>query len=171
MSTLRPTVCEDWLVGNPTPPAWQNKASACDDGTDTCASGTLTMAQGQRIQGVTLSGFPAGTGGVLKLDYQVLSVDGGRAAESAFVAYAALDGTTWGPFVFDDAAGEVKTASLQLAAGQDVSALKVRFGNVLVPAGLAAEGHIYTAVFDCRVEPSGSVVSGTSGKKAACNAI
>lgn len=171
MSTLRPTASEDWLTGSPAPPAWSNKASAYDDDPATCASGSLAMGQTARVQGLTLSGFPSGSGGVLKLDYQILSADSGMSAECAFVAYASLDGgVNWSPFVFDDAvSGEVKTASLQLASGQSLAVIKVRFGNELTPAGLSSEGHVYSAVFDCRVEPSGTGSTAPSGKKAACN--
>ena len=171
MSTLRPTANEDWLTGSPAPPAWSNKASAYDDDPATCASGSLAMGQTARVQGLTLSGFPSGSGGVLKLDYQILSADSGKSAECAFVAYASLDGgVNWSAFVFDDAvSGEVKTASLQLASGQSLAVIKVRFGNELAPAGLSSEGHVYSAVFDCRVEPSGTGITAPSGKKAACN--
>ena len=179
MSDLRPTVSEDWLIGSPAPPAWSNKASAYDDNPATCASGSLAMGQTERVQGLTLSGFPSGSGGVLKLDYQILSADSGTSADCAFVAYASLDGgVKWSPFVFDDAvSGEAKTASLQLASGQSLDVIKVRFGNKLTPAGLSAEGSVYAAVFDCRVElsgtgsttPSGTGSTALSGKKAACN--
>ena len=171
MSTLRPTASEDWLTGSPAPHEWSNKASAYDDDPATCASGSLVMGTAARVQGMMLSGFPSGSGGVLKLDYQILSADSRTSAERAFVAYASLDGgVNWSAFVFDDAvSGEVKTASLQLASGQSLDVIKVRFGNELTPAGLPPEGHVYSAVFDCRVEPSGTGSTGPSGKKTACN--
>lgn len=171
MSTLRPTASEDWLTGSPAPPAWSNKASAYDDDPATCASGSLAMGQTARVQGLTLSGFPSGSGGVLKLDYQILSADRGMSGGSAFMAYASLDGgVNWSDFVFDDAvSGEVKTASLQLDSGQSLAVIKVRFGNELTPVRLSSEGHVYSAVFDCRVEQSGTGSTAPSGKKAACN--